>query len=494
MVRQAMTDYQTLAESITDSPEEAPFYHKGNVAKSHTEWQRERRGNMRADALVIAWDGEGINLMGPGRPQSYVLFGCSAEPDSPLVLKSPDERLSHKQMFEYVCDVGSRYPGAIHVGYSFAYDQNMLISSMPLSWKIRLKDGKWVRWEYNGFQYQLKINWRKRTHIIRTGNGTRCSVRIDDIFPSFHSSFVAAYERYFPGNGNSNWEIVVEGKARRNLNEWKDLTAIQYYWRAEILAMGQLGTLYRDLLYDGGFTVSDFYGPGPIASFIRRRYGLVKHEWGAKEANIPPIVHEASKSAFYGGRFEQFLMGRIVGPIYSIDINSAYPFALCQIPSLAEGGFWREVDTPSPNPETFGCYYIRYHDDRYVNKYHAPMRQPDPQPLPFRDKNGMISYPAITEGWYWRPEVQAVMDIYPERIDIIRGVEWMPAVAGKPWANVIGEMFRVRKELKSNGDPLEMVYKLAVNSMYGKYAQRVGWDQEKKTPPSSHGLSIAGFT
>jgi hypothetical protein len=40
---------------------------------------------------------------------------------------------------------------------------------------------------------------------------------------------------------------------------------------------------------------------------------------------------------------------------------------------------------------------------------------------------------------------------------------------------------------------LSMPYKLGPNSMYGKLAQRVGWDEKHKLPPKSHCLPLAGW-
>lgn len=52
----------------------------------------------------IAWDGEGINLKGEGKPQSYVLFGSS---DGYV---SNKEGLNVWDCLEYIIDVGRRFP------------------------------------------------------------------------------------------------------------------------------------------------------------------------------------------------------------------------------------------------------------------------------------------------------------------------------------------------------------------------------------------------
>src|SRR5690349_15368444 len=55
----------------------------------------------------IAWDGEGINLQGEGKPQSYVLFGCS---EGHVANK---KGLNVWDCLNFIIDVGARFPKSI---------------------------------------------------------------------------------------------------------------------------------------------------------------------------------------------------------------------------------------------------------------------------------------------------------------------------------------------------------------------------------------------
>lgn len=459
--------------------------------------RRERRISERGTQTVIAWDGEGIDLHGKGHPQSYVLFGCSVESDTPLVIDSPDDSLGHVALCEYICDVGSRHPHAVHMGYGFGYDQNMMIAAMPLKWKQRLYKGKAVRF-YNDkhtSQYTVTILWRKRFQVSRVviATGVRVTVRIDDIVPFFRCKFIDAYEKIV-NRKTREWYIVTEGKDARGSNTWENMPAVVTYWVAEIAMLAELGTALRDLMFEGGFPLTSWYGPGVLANYLRKHHKLNVHEWGAKEANLPAAVHIAAKSAMVGGHFEPFMLGRFVGPIYSIDLNSAYPAAFTHIPTLREGGFWRHVEGPVPNDLRFGVYRLLYRDDEWVNELHnSPRRSVDPHPLPHRREHGEISYPAITEGWYWYPEAKMVQDLYPDKTTIYEGWEWIPASDEHPWRDLMTTMFATRKVLKAAGNLAEYSYKLGMNCLFGKAAQRVGWNTTTNTPPASHALAIAGF-
>src|SRR5205814_2948492 len=83
-----------------------------------------------------------------------------------------------------------------------------------------------------------------------------------------------------------------------------------------------------------------------------RTYGILEHK-----AICPEPVRQASRYAYAGGRFEMFRLGRTLGPIYSVDINSAYPFGITRLPSLA-GGKWQRVLNPS-RISRFGLYHVR---------------------------------------------------------------------------------------------------------------------------------------
>lgn len=495
---------EELAANATETTHS--FYHKGGDAKARDNERnkvrnKEARRERIATCRFIFWDSEGIDLSGRGRPQHCVLFGCSAEIDNPLVIARPDQKLTYKEICEYVCDVGSRNSGAKHVGFGFRYDQNMIAGTMPAFMKRRLYETGRV--SFRGIsgkrndRYYIHIVWGKFIRISRRRpNNDNVSVRIDDIVSFFHTSFLNQYKKFFPDwETDEEFRLVIEGKGRRGLwNDFTDLPEVIAYWRVEIARMERMATYFRDLMVSAGIYVSDWHGPGAIANFIRRENKLNVHEFGGKEENLQPSCHNAIKHAYFGGRFEQGTIGRIKGPVYGIDINSAYPYALTHVPTLREGGYWAHVNSGPKNGEVFGVYRIRYADPSYISRtYQFPQRSDKFHPFPHRTKRGQITFPALTEGWYWAPEVRAAMDIHPELIEVYEGYEWRAATNEYPWRVVLEDLYEQRQSFKRNGNPAELAVKLAINSLYGKMAQRVGWNQETKAPPRSHTLCIAGF-
>lgn len=489
-------------DALTHETVNTPFVLGGNSAeRKRRSRKRKRKNEPPADRMMIAWDGEGIKLSGDTSPQHYVLFGCSARPHEPLMVTRPEDSLSFRQLADYMLETAAMFPGAFHVGYSFKYDQNMIIRSLRWSAKRSIYETGRARVRYpDGTTYKISIVPGKKTEILRfRTNEPPSFIRVEDIFAFYATSFVNAYLATFPDAvSDPTFQKVIEGKAQRASTKWEDFPTIKEYWYYEILAVARLAEGFKSMLWDNGFYLNQWYGPGAFANYIRRTENLVTHEWGGKEENLQnDAIHHAIKSAYYGGHFEQYQAGRIQGPVYAYDINSAYPAAFCTLPTMREGGFWQRIpyaelleDAKSPR-SALSVYYVHFSGPRK-----GRMRQHKPMPFPFRDERGNVSYDVQHKGWYWSPEVTAVLTT--DRWDdcelwISDGWRWVPASDEMPWRRVIEPMFEHRLALKARKDPAQMVFKLGPNSLYGKMAQRIGYNKETLEPPRAHTLCIAGY-
>lgn len=477
----------SLGASGTTMP---PSFHTGALLHDSERKRQARIAQLEA-RTIIAWDGEGIKLSGDKKPQHYVLFGSSATVDSPLVIDKPDGRLTFVELADYMLRVAKANPKAFHVGYFFEYDQNMIIWSLPWRVKQRLYETGAARYNHGGCQYRIRIVFGKKIRITRFNTDkTSQSVMIEDIGSYFATSFVKAYQSMFPDyTDDPNWSVVVEGKKMRSDTQWEDLADITTYWKAEIVALARLANQFKRIMYNAGFYTYEWYGPGALANYIRRNNGLVEHEWGGKEVNLPEMVHHASKAAYFGGHVEQYKCGRIVGPIWVWDVNSAYPAAFCEIPSLAAGGSWEHLpgERTIDDSSGFSIHRIKFHIDR------PRMMERQAMPLPHRDSHALITYPPILDGWYWRPEAWLASNVFPQAVTVVDSWRWNPGNDLRPWDAVLYPMYQKRLALKRSGDPTQMAFKLGPNSLYGKMAQRAGWDKDKCIPPRSHTLPVAGY-
>lgn len=454
---------------------------------------RSQRDTPLEKRRIIAWDGEGMKLSGNDRPQHYVMFGCSAEPEWVKV----GQNLGTMEILEYIVAVGERYPNAVHVGYGFRYDANMIIKGLPDKHlrtlkhrgEVNFKLGN-IRWRIHvipGKSFRVTKRWStgKKNVGKRSGDGY-VSVKIDDMASFFACPFLNACDSILADVlTDDDREVIEYGKKARKDNIWEDLTDVQKYWRAEIRLMQLMAERFRDVMFAAGIRLRDWYGPGAIASYLISKHRLRNHI-----QNEPPIkeVHEASKVAYAGGRFELFRVGRVQGPVFGLDINSAYPAALAGAPSLGlDHGEWIHVENPS-DVEEFGVYRISYnHMGKAKPIEYAAM------PLFHRDYRGSISFPQFVSGWYWSPEAANAAEIgrrHPGSVRIYEG--WVWRHDGTRPFEFLSEMFEERIRLGKK-NIVSMPYKLGPNSMYGKLAQRVGWNEKKGLPPKSHCLPLAGW-
>lgn len=491
---------------ITDEDNELPNSRTDNMRRRYNE-RKGRKVDPR-NRRMIAWDGEGIDLNGYGNPQSYVLFGCSVDVPNPLLIEHDKDDLSFFQIADYALLISEQYPNAFHVGYFFHYDQNMIVKSLAEIYKVRLYKTNKTKVRHNNCTYVIEWTPRKRITITRyayvDNEKQMRTITIDDMGTFFMSSFVSAYSQLFPGSENDEqFQRTVTGKAKRSQTTYADLPEVLEYWQAEIVLLERMAERFRQIMYDAGFIIRDWYGPGAIANYLRRTKGLGEHEYAGKCANMPHEVHEASKFAYFGGRFERFWVGRISERIHVYDINSAYPFAFSLLPSLSASGRWiqrtnTELSHDGPNSFvptsiTMGVYRIKYFNP---SQGIMPLL---PQPLPHRDRDSQISYPGVLIGWYWWPEAVAVArtPMFAQHCEITECWEWIPGDPElRPWA-FMQEMYDTRLELKKSGNPTQMAFKLGINSLYGKMAQKAGWKLDLNTglskPPVSHTLPLAGW-
>lgn len=408
----------------------------------------------------IAWDGEGIQV-GPGIAQPYVLFGNSRG------MRIVGPSLSSMDCFDLLLEAKAKYPLDIHVGFAINYDINMMLCDLPERYLRRIHATNKVTW------MGYRIHWfpGKWLYIRRLSDGL--SITLFDIFGFFQSSFILACERFL-GASHPSLVRVRDGKAKRETFTYEELEdLIIPYWQTELELIVQLMDSLRSDLEDCGFQLSSWHGPGAVASKVFSIHHIKDH----MDKEIDKRVIEAAQYAYAGGRFEQFRCGHLPGVVYEYDINSAYPSAIVNLPSLRQGT-WEHVKTFEPN--TFGVWHISYHQ--------TGNDRSQPQPLFCRARNGTISYPGKCEGWYWTPEAALVDLSY-----IIEG--WVFRESGIRPFEFVNEYYERRREWKQNGISAEKALKLALNSMYGKMAQRIGgyYKDGKIQVPTWHQLEWAGY-
>ena len=428
-----------------------------SIRTYHTGTGRSRAGTNKE---FVAWDGEGITPSGE-RQQNYVLFGNSKG------FEAAGYSLDTKECFRVMLDTERAYPNAIHVGFAFSYDVEMILKDIPVPFMRTLKNNGYVYWE--GFRIEYRRN--KWFQVTLKNDDEHVVCRIWDVWSFFSTSFVVALREYL-GN-DPEVEYIEAGKSNRSVFQYAELdTEIRPYWQAELRQLVNLMNALRERLYGADLKITNWHGPGAIATYAMTQRGVKK-----SMATIPDDVSQCSRFAYAGGRFELFRIGQHKGPVHAYDIRSAYPSAIQHLPNLATGE-WSHVTAPTTIAK-FGMYRIRFN---FPNLFTTR-----PMPLYYRDVRSAVHFPNVVEGWYWSPEAQNCLAM-PEA-EIVEGWEYH-ADEERPFT-WIGEVYEQRAQWKREGNPSQIALKLLMNSMYGKFAQRVGY--KGNDSPTWHQLEWAGF-
>lgn len=425
----------------------------------HRIWKQKYRERKRKDRIpnserpFIFWDGEGP------RDAGYALFGSSAGDE----ICHPF--LSTTECLDLLLSSARTNPDAIHISFGFNYDASMILADLP--WRCLQALRKFGATYWHDYEIEhIPHKWFK----VRKGG---VSVQVFDIRSFFAGSYVSALLDM--GIGGADVEAIAADKKRRSVFAWADIDSIRRYWLLELKYGPILAERLRAAFLGAGYDLRSWHGPGALARMAIRRHNVYD-----AMAESPLAVKIAARYAFAGGRFEMFRGGYIQERIYNADLRSAYPaYARC-LPNLARGS-WRRGTNYEHNK--FGVYHIRY-----------ASQDTDPlaiHPLFYRNDAGIVSWPQRCEGWYWGPEAELVADnpdatfleawIFDEDDNADRPFRW------------IEEYYERRAILKKLGNPLQLTFKLIINSVYGQLAQRTGWDKKNKLPPKTHQLEWAGY-
>jgi hypothetical protein len=413
----------------------------------------------------LAWDGEGwTDLDGEHR---YMLLQASTGQN----ISAP--RLTTAEMLAFVIKVAAENPKTIHVIFGGGYDTTHWLRDLPLEKRLELKDTGVVKfYTHNAAgettnRYQIEYIPHKWTQITAWDWKTRkmVTVKIFDVMTFFQSSFINALD----SRDIEVLDVIRSGKANRSNFTYHDIDEIREYCQMELEMLVVLCNKLRGEFQEAGIYVTQFHGPGAVASAVFKEHKIRGHMQG------PPIeVERALQRAYFGGRFEQFKAGHYDGKVYVYDINSAYPDKIRNLPSLA-GAQWEYTTDYDGSPGVWFCS----HDVGNPGDISA-------YPLPWRGTAGNVGFPRVNNGvWLWHFEAQ-----YATRVH--HGYKLIPATDAKPFA-FVNEMYTLRQQWKLEKRGGERALKLALNSLYGKMAQRVGGSDKYDGRPPWHQLEWAGM-
>lgn len=173
---------------------------------------------------------------------------------------------------------------------------------------------------------------------------------------------------------------------------------------------------------------------------------------------MPEYILEKIFKGYYGGRTEVFIRGRIKKYNY-LDVNSLYP-------SMMLNSF------PNPNKWRFNkinnIYYINNFDGMArVDIFCPDMEYPL---LPFRYEDKVIFPTGSFTGTYTNIELRKAVELGYTIKKVYENIYFKENCM--PFINYVQDLYKKRKELKTNDNPMEVVVKLLLNSLYGKFGEK----------------------
>ena len=279
-----------------------------------------------------------------------------------------------------------------------------------------------------------------------------------DVFKFFQSKFTSAL---------IDWKVATEAeltfmsemKAKRSGVEWKDQSKedVRKYCLDECAKMATLAKSLVDAHDDVGLKLKTFYGAGSTGGLVLKKMGIDK-----EKRNALPEMHEAIACGFFGGRFENSVIGEVEGPLWSYDISSAYPYETTFLPCL-QCGRWELTQKRSDLSKA------------RVALVHYGLGKAPPGlswgPFPFRMRNGSICYPVESGGgWVWDKEFVEGERIYPH-VEFKEAWIYISNCKHQPF-RAVPEYYLQRLKIGKEGKGI--VIKLGINSVYGKLAQSLG--------------------
>lgn len=161
-------------------------------------------------------------------------------------------------------------------------------------------------------------------------------------------------------------------------------------------------------------------------------------------------------SGYYGGRTETFTRGKI-NNMYCYDVNSLYPSVM-----INEYPYPKSI-TRVEDPE---IEFFKYMGISNVDVYCPPMKYPY---LPKKDKK-LIFPTGYFSGTYTHFELQKAIKLGYKILKINK--QYIYKKSFYPFKKFIYSMYNKRIEYKKQNSPVELLYKLVMNSSYGKFAQK----------------------
>ena len=342
-----------------------------------------------------------------------------------------------------------KYENSWNFFYNITYDGEEILKLLG---KTLFAYSKTHKLSFKFKEYSIKYIPSKSLRIVKGHH----SVIFYDIAQFFNNVGLAnAYQ----GNIGQLAQEYLDFKALRS--EFsprfyrRNTTDVRNYCIQDCQLTKELAEKWISLFHDAfGFYPQRWISSGYLAEKVLINSGVDMPKFDS----IPYEIQELAFRCYFGARFEILKRG-FIGEAYLYDINSAYPFAITQIPDLTSGK-WISKKSIDPSAE-IGFFRIRAD---------IPDTKRIP-PFPFQRNHNFLFPSGKFETYVTLDELRACDSVIDYRI--LDSWQFIPKSNYYPYKRFIENLYDKRLELKKKKDPLQLPIKTILNSIYGKTAQKV---------------------
>ena len=185
---------------------------------------------------------------------------------------------------------------------------------------------------------------------------------------------------------------------------------------------------------------------------------ICKEDYMLKKHNIEVNIREKLFKAYYGGRTEVLKRG-FAEDLNYYDFNSLYPSVMLDTLPLPNSVQYFKNGALNEILNREGVSHIKISNDT------------DELPLlPFR-QDGKLTFPkGVFSGWYSHIELREAINNGYTILKVYETISY--SLQFSPFHRYVIDLYSKRKKAKLKNDSSQLIYKLLMNSLYGKFGER----------------------
>lgn len=197
-------------------------------------------------------------------------------------------------------------------------------------------------------------------------------------------------------------------------------------------------------------------------------------------------ILDKSYKGYYGGRVSPIVKGHIEGPVREYDVASLYPYCMtkCEFPDPSSIRYDRGNGKYSDSEQR-----TRVWESEGMTKATVKAPDMDIPVLPTKWDDKLLFPTGHITDWWCHNELRFALERGYEIIEIEESV-WSDRTFN-PFEGYVSDLFDKRLQYRDEGNATEYVVKLMMNSLYGKFGQKLDMDDGGLFKRASETESVA---